>query len=284
MSFRHIHVHPISASLGAVVEGVDLAKLANESVFKEVHQAFLDHAVLLFRDQNLSHEDQIAFGRRFGELDIHPIAIGMEDHPEVLRVLKPAGERASFGTSWHTDNTFFERPSMASILYGATIPPYGGDTLYASSEKAYDALSDTMKKMLDGLQAVHSASRAYDPATTGEAKYKGEAAINYKFSEAVHEENTHPVIRTHPETGRKSIFVNPMFTLRIAGLSEAEGAPLLQFLFRHTVRPEFTCRVQWEPGTLLLWDNRCTQHYALDDYPDSDRLMFRVSVAGDRPA
>jgi len=214
---------------------------------------------------------------------VHPIAVGMEDYPEMLAVRKPAGERACFGTSWHTDNTFFERPSMASILYGVTIPPCGGDTLYASTEKAYEALSPRMREILDGLTAVHSASQAYDPAVTGEAKYRGEAAILYRYSDAVHEEHEHPVIRTHPETGRRGIFVNPMFTLRIVGLTEAEGAPLLDFLYRHTVRPEFTCRIRWEPGTLLLWDNRCTQHYAIDDYAGHERLMYRVSVSGDRP-
>jgi taurine dioxygenase len=283
MSFHHIRVQPLAGSLGAEIHGVDVSKPLSAETFDEVHQAFLEHAVLVFRDQPLSHADQISFGRRFGDLDIHPIAVGMEEYPEMLRVLKPKGERASFGTSWHADNTFFEKPSMASILYGATIPPHGGDTLYASAERAYDALSPTMKELLEGLTAVHSATRAYDPAVTGEAKYRGDAAISYRYSDAIREEHSHPVIRTHPETGRKCIFVNPMFTLRIEGLAEAESEPLLDFLYSHTTRPEFTCRVQWEPRTLLLWDNRCTMHYALDDYPDYDRLMFRVSVSGDRP-
>jgi taurine dioxygenase len=283
MSFQQITLRPLSGSLGAEIRGADLSKPLDASRFDEIHRAVLDHAVLAFRDQDVSHAEQIAFGGRFGELDVHPIAIGLEEHPERLKVLKPAGERASFGTSWHTDNTFFEKPSMASVLYGVTIPPHGGDTLFASTERAYEALSPVMKEMLEGLRAVHSASRAYDPATTGEAKYKGLAAINYKYSEAIHEEHEHPVIRTHPETGRKSIFVNPMFTLRVVGFSSAESASLLAFLFRHTVKSEFTCRVQWQPGTLLIWDNRCTQHYALDDYPDHERVMYRVSISGDRP-
>jgi taurine dioxygenase len=283
MSYSKIRVRPLSGNLGAEIEGVDLGQPLEDDVFAEVEQAFLEHSIIALRNQTLSHEDQIAFGRRFGELDVHPIAIGMEEYPEMIRVLKPAGERASFGTSWHSDNTFFEAPSKASILYGVEIPPYGGDTLWTSTQKAYEALSPKMKEIVDGLVAVHSASRAYDPGMTGEAKYRGEAAINYRYSDSIRDEVEHPVIRTHPETGRKAIFVNPMFTLRIAGLSAPEGKALLEFLYDHTTRPEFTCRLRWEPGTLAMWDNRCTQHYALDDYEGFERLMYRITVAGDRP-
>lgn len=276
-------IRPLSGHLGAEIAGVDLAHL-DDTTFADIHQAFLGHAVLVFRDQSLRHEDQIAFGRRFGDLDIHPIAVGLEAYPEIIRVLKPAGERASFGTSWHTDNTFFECPSMASVLYGVTLPPYGGDTLWASMEKAYETLSPAMKKVVDDLVGVHSASRAYDPAVTGTSKYEGRSAITYKYSEVIHEEVEHPVIRTHPETGRKCIFVNPMFTLRIVGMSRSESDAILGFLHAHATRPEFTCRLSWQPGTVALWDNRCTQHYAIDDYEGFERLMYRVSVSGDRPA
>jgi taurine dioxygenase len=283
MHFRHIQVRPLSGHLGAEIEGIDLSKPLEDRVFKEIHRAFLDHAVLAFRNQRLAHEDQISFGRRFGDLDIHPIAIGMEQHPEIIKVWKPAGERAAFGTSWHSDNTFFQKPSKASMLYGVTIPPNGGDTLFASMECAYAALSSGMKRLLEGLVAVHSATRAYDPEVTGAAKYRGEAAINYRYSDAIRQENEHPVIRTHPETGRKGIFVNAMFTQRIVGFSEAESQALLAFLYEHATRLDFSCRLRWEPGTLALWDNRSTQHYALDDYAEFDRLMYRVSVCGDRP-
>ncbi len=277
-----LEIHPLSGHLGAEIAGVDLARLDDDG-FAEIHRAFLDHAVLVFRDQKLEHPDQLAFAKRFGEPEVHPIAIGMESWPEIIKVWKPAGERASFGTSWHSDNSFFETPSLASILYGVTLPPYGGDTLWVSTETAWDTLSAGMKEIVDGLQAVHGASRAYDPAVTGEAKYRGEAAINYRLSDAIDEEVVHPVVRTHPETGRKGIFVNPMFTLRIVGLHEDESDALLRFLYRHTTRPEFSCRLQWKPGTVAIWDNRCTQHYAIDDYEGFDRLMYRVTVKGDRP-
>jgi taurine dioxygenase len=282
MSASPLEVRPLSGRIGAEVDGVDLTKL-DDGLFAEVHQAFLDHGVIVFRDQQLSHENLIEFGRRFGDLDVHPIAVGMEEYPEIIRVWKPAGERASFGTSWHSDNTFFEKPSMASILYGVTLPPYGGDTLWTSTEAAWEALSPGMKKILDGLSAVHSAARAYDPAVTGEAKYKGEAAISYRYSDVIQEEVEHPIVRTHPETQRKAIFVNPMFTQRIVGLSQAEGNAILRFLYAHATLPEFTCRLRWTAGTVAVWDNRRTQHYALDDYEGFDRLMFRVTVSGDRP-
>ncbi len=283
MSFRHIRVVPLSGRIGAEIDGVDLSKPLQSDVFEEIHRAYLDHAVIAFRGQTLSREEQIAFARRFGDLDVHPIAVGMPDHPEVIRVEKPAGERATFGTSWHSDNTFFEEPSQATVLYGVTIPAYRGDTLWASMESAYDALSPKMQEILGELSAIHGASRAYDPAVTGTDKYEGKTAIKYRYSDAVTREVQHPVIRTHPETGRRGIFVNPMFTLRIADLSEAEGEALLQFLFRHATQPEFTCRLRWETGTVVVWDNRCTQHYAIDDYAEHERLMYRVTVKGDRP-
>ncbi len=190
---------------------------------------------------------------------------------------------ARFGNDWHSDNSFFEEPSAATFLYGETIPPFGGDTIWASMERAYDALSLTMKKMLDGLVAVHSASHAYDPKVTGEAKYRGEAPIQYQYSEVVEAEVRHPVIRTHPETGRKGIYVNPMFTERIVGMTDAESHALLAFLYEHSVKPDFTCRFQWKSGSVALWDNRCTQHYALDDYREFERIMYRVTIAGSRP-
>jgi taurine dioxygenase len=278
-----IQVEPISGALGAEVSGIDLGHpLPGQSV-AAIRAALLEHAVLFFRDQTLTPEAQIALARHFGELDVHPIVEGLPEHPEIVRVRKPAGESASFGTGWHTDNTFFEAPSLGTILYGLAIPPYGGDTLFASMTRAYDALSDGMKEMLDGLVAVHSAARAYDPAVTGEAKYRGDAPIRYRHSDAIGKEVRHPVVRTHPETGRKGLFVNPMFTLRIDGLHGAESDALLGFLQSHATRPELTCRFRWRPNSLAFWDNRCVQHYAMDDYHEFERVMLRVTISGDRP-
>ncbi len=276
-----IEIRPLSGHIGAEILGVDVGVELDDATFSQIHDALLEHQVVVLRDQKLEHVDQIQFARRFGELDIHPIAIGLRAHPEVIRVFKPADESACFGTGWHTDNTFFEAPSRISVLYGVTIPPYGGDTLWSSMEAAYEALSSTMREMLDGLVAVHSASRAYDPRTTGEAKYRGEAAISYRYSDEIYSEVEHPVVRVHPETGRRSLFVNPMFTQRIIGLEEHESRALLEMLYAHATRPDFTCRLRWQPGTLAIWDNRNTQHYAMDDYRPFERLMYRVSVAGE---
>jgi taurine dioxygenase len=283
MGYRHIQVHPIAGSLGAEITGVNLAEPLSEECFAEVRQAFLAHAVVFFRGQALTEGAQIAFARRFGEPEVHPIVLGSDAHPELVRVLKPAGESASFGTGWHTDNSFFAKPSLGSVLYGVVIPPFGGDTIFASTERAYDALSEDLRRLLGGLRAVHSASRAYDPANVGEHKYRGEAPISYKWSDSIRDEVVHPVVRTHPETGRKSLYVNPMFTLRIEGMPRAESDALLRLLFDHCGKPDWTCRFRWTAGSVALWDNRCTWHYALDDYREFERLMHRVTIAGDAP-
>jgi len=208
----------------------------------------------------------------------------MAEHPEIIRVLKPAGESAFFGTSWHSDNSFFERPTAFTLLYGEVVPPVGGDTLFASMERAFETLSEPMRRFLAPLRAVHGAGRAYDPRVTGDAKYRGAAPITYRYSDAVHAQAEHPVVRTHPESGRRSLYVNPMFTERILGLAPHESEALLAMLYAHAVRPEFTCRLRWRPGTLAIWDNRSVQHYAIDDYAEHERVMYRVTVAGERPA
>ncbi len=278
-----LQVHPVSGALGAEISGVDLAKPLDDATFEAIHRAFLEHGAIFFRDQELRPDAQLEFARRFGELDVHPIVDGLEDHPELVRVFKPAGASASFGVGWHSDNSFFDEPSLGSVLYGVTIPPYGGDTLYASMERAYDALSPTLREMLAPLRAVHSAAKAYDPAVTGSSKYEGEGPITYRMSEAVYQTAEHPVVRTHPETGRPSLYVNAMFTDHIVGLERAESDALLGFLYEHCTRPDFSCRFRWSPGSVAVWDNRCVQHYAMDDYREFDRLMYRVTVRGDRP-
>lgn len=283
MSHAPVEVRPFAGALGAEISGVDLGKPCEGDVFAAIHRALLEHHVVVFRDQDLSRPEQLDFARRFGRPEVHPIANGLAEHPEVIRVLKPAGESAYFGTSWHTDNSFFERPSSFTVLYGETVPACGGDTVFASMEKAWATLSSPMQAFLAPLSAIHSASSAYDPKTTGDAKYRDEAAISYTFSESIYEEVEHPVMRTHPETGRASLFVNPMFTQRIAGLHADERSALLALLYDHATRPEFTCRVRWRPGTVTVWDNRCVQHYAIDDYADFERVMYRVTISGDRP-
>jgi taurine dioxygenase len=279
-----IEVRPLTGTLGAELSGVDLSAAPSDEVVAEIRAALLRYGVVCLRDQKLSREGQLAFARRLGEPEVHPIADGMSEHPEIIRVLKPAGESAYFGTSWHSDNSFFEKPSAITVLYGESVPPHGGDTLYASMERALETLSEPVRRFLAPLRAVHSASRAYDPRTTGEAKYRGETAITYTYSDSIHDEVEHPVVRTHPETGRESLYVNPMFTQRIVGLTPSESGALLEMLYAHATRPEFTFRLSWQPGTLAIWDNRCLQHYAIDDYQGFERIMYRVTIQGTRPS
>jgi taurine dioxygenase len=278
-----IEVLPLSGALGAEVRGVDLAQLDDDAC-EAVHRAFLDHGIVFLRGQSLSREEQLAFARRFGSPEVHPIVDGMEAFPEVIRIAKPRGERSFFGTAWHTDNSFLPKPSSITFLYADTVPAFGGDTLFASMETAWAALSGPMRRFLAPLRAVHSGASAYDPGATGEAKYRGETAITYTYSDAIYEEAEHPVMRTHPETGRQSLYVNATFTQRIVGLAKRESDALLAMLCAHAARPEFTCRLRWEPGTLTLWDNRCVQHCAVDDYEDFERVMYRVTIEGGRPA
>ena len=280
---RPIEVRPLAGSLGAELSGVAVAAALDDATLRALRDALLRYGVVVLRDQKLTRAAQLAFARQLGTPELHPIANGMAEHPELIRVLKPAGERAFFGTSWHTDNSFFEKPTSLTILYGETVPPVGGDTIYASMELAYETLSAPMKALLEPLVAVHSASRAYDPRTTGDAKYKGEAPITYTYSDAIYAEVEHPVVRTHPETGRKSLYVNAMFTQRIVGLASHESDALLAMLYAHVARPEFSCRLRWSPGSLALWDNRSVQHYAIDDYADFERVMYRVTLEGTRP-
>lgn len=279
-----LQIRGLAGALGAELRGIDLSQPLAPTQRKALDDALHRYGVLCIRDQKLDHEALLALARSFGTPDVHPIAMGMNEHPEIIRVLKPAGENAFFGTSWHTDNSFFECPSALTILYGDTVPPVGGDTVFASMERAWQALSEPLRRFLEPLEAIHSARAAYDPRTTGDAKYRGEAAIQYKYSESIYEEVVHPVVRTHPVTGRKSLYVNPMFTQQIVGLSKPESAALLALLNDLSTRPEFTCRIQWENGTLAIWDNRWLQHYAIDDYADYERIMYRVTIRGERPA
>lgn len=273
-----LNIRPLSGVLGAEVGDVNLVELTDEQ-FGAVQQAFLDHHVLVFRDQDLSPEDHLRFGRRFGELDTHPFVVGNAEHPEVLDVITVPDDRVNFGGGWHTDVTFLAEPDLGSILYAVDPPAVGGDTLFANQHAAYRSLSSTMKAMIDDLVAVHSAGPQYAEgglSTTSKAMETRNADLAAKTVE-------HPVVRTHPATGTKGLYVNQAFTTQIKGLKPAESHALLSFLFDHATLERFTCRVHWEPGTLVMWDNRSVQHYALFDFAGQRRHMRRITVKGDRP-
>jgi len=274
-----IMVEPVSGTVGAVVHGVDLSEPLDERLVAEISEAFLAHHVLFFSDQDLSPEAQLQFGRYFGELDVHPFVEGMESHPEVIEIITEPDDRLNFGGGWHSDVTFFEEPDLGSILYAIEVPPFGGDTLFANQHAAYEALSDTMKVLLDGLVAKHSAGPQY-----AEGGYSTlSKSMKTKSVEHADRVVCHPLVRTHPETGKKALYVNPAFTVGIQGMRLDESMALLGFLFNHAVRERFTCRFRWSSGSVAMWDNRSVQHYALFDYRGHRRHMRRITVKGDRP-
>lgn len=270
---------PISGVVGAEVTGFDLARQLSDDQLLALREGFVRHGVLVFRDQQLSPEAQVAFGRSLGELDFHPFVEMNRDHPEVLDVITVPEDRINFGGGWHCDVTFLPEPDLGSILYAVEVPEFGGDTLFANQAAAYEALSETMKTMLDGLTAVHTAGPQY---AEGGLSTTSKAMVTHSAERAT-ESVEHPVIRTHPESGRKSLYVNQAFTTHIVGLKRPESRALLDFLFGHAVLERFTCRVRWAPGTLVMWDNRTVQHHALFDYVGQRRHMRRITVKGDRP-
>jgi taurine dioxygenase len=282
MTYRTIQVHPVSGALGAEISGVDLAQELDDGVIGEIRQALVDNLVIFFRDQKLTPERLIGFGRRFGELQVHDFVAGMNAHPEIIEVRKEEDERRNFGGVWHTDVSYLEKPALGSVLYALEVPAYGGDTLFSNQYLAYETLSEGMKSMLGGLQAVHSARTSYGvdaPRVTEKVK----SSMPIRFTEAAHGEIAHPVVRTHVESGRQALYVNGGFTIRFADMTESESAPLLHYLYDHAVRPEFTCRFRWEKGSIAFWDNRCVQHNAINDYHGQRRVMHRVTIEGERP-
>lgn len=282
MSYQSIDVRPVAGSLGADVYGADLASDLSNQAFEELHQAFLDHQVLFIRDQELTPQQQVAFGRRFGKPNIYPFVPGLDDAPEIFEILKTEKDEKNFGGAWHSDTTYLERPPLATMLYAREVPDIGGDTMYANTYDAYETLSDGMKATLAPLIGVNSAALS---ASGGRANlFKSHSGMtSSKMQEAEVMEAEHPVVRTHPGTGRKSLYVNRAHTVRFKGWTEAESKPVIDFLADHIVRPEFTCRMRWEVGTLGIWDNRCVQHFAINDYPGKRRRMHRMTIEGEVP-
>ncbi len=272
-----MNVKKIAGALGAELSGVDLRSLTDQQV-KEVRAAWLEHLVVFFRDQQLSPAEYMAFAKRIGQPIEYPFVKGIPGYPEIIEVKKLEHEKVNFGGVWHSDTAYLDEPPMASMLLAREIPPHGGDTLFANMYLAYETLSDGMKRLLDPLVAVNSSAKA-DVTRTREDRLKTDARDG-AGKELVAE---HPVVRTHPETGRKALYVNFAHTVRFRDMTEKESAPLLEYLFQHQIRPEFTCRFVWQVGSLALWDNRCAQHNPVNDYHGYKRLMHRITLAGERP-
>ncbi len=271
-------VERIAGALGAEVSGIDLAAPLAAQDIGEIRAAMNEHLVLFFRDQPLPPDRFMAFARAMGTPVEYPFVKGLDGYPEIIEVKKLEHERVNFGGIWHSDTAYLEQPPMGSMLLAREVPDYGGDTEFANQYLAYEALSEGMKQLLAGLRAVNSSAKA-DVTRTREDRVRDDARPDAR-GEYLAE---HPVVRTHPDTGRKALYVNVAHTVRFAGMSEAESAPLLEYLFAHQVRPEFTCRFRWKVGSLAWWDNRCALHNPINDYHGHRRVMHRITLQGDTP-
>jgi taurine dioxygenase len=270
-----IEIRRLSGVLGAEITNVNVARLT-DTEFEQIQQALLEHGVIVIRDQDIVPGQQVEFAKRWNDLHVHPYLRGLEEHPEVIEVVKEPEERGGFGAHWHTDQIFTPAPAMATMLYAKEVPQFGGDTMFASMHAAYDALSPGMQAMLRGVRTFNQ----YDKS----APRTGTMASKVTSNESAADMSSHPLIRVHPETGRPALYINDMETTRhLDGMTEAESAPLLRFLLAHATRPEFTCRVNWEVGSLAIWDNRQVLHMALNDYHGQRRFMHRITIQGDVP-
>ncbi len=277
--FRTITATPFTGLFGAEISGVDLNNI-DEQTTREIRAALLRYHVIFFRDQDLSPETQAAFARRFGDLNRHPYVKPMDGHPDVFRIVKQPQDTHHFGEGWHTDLSYTETPAMGTLLYGVEVPEAGGDTAFCSLAGAYDALSDGLKDMLSGLKAVYTNANTYSKESR---RFQVGVSKGMDVQAAVVKEVEHPMIRTHPETGLKSLYLSPLHFTRFAGMSPEQSKPLYDTVVAHATQPEYTCRFRWQNGSLAFWDNRCTMHYAINDLTGVTRIMQRVTIEGDRP-
>ena len=275
---QRLEVKLLSNVVGAEVTGVDLLEPVSDETIADIRKIWLEHGVIFFRNQPLTADAFQAFAQRFGDIVEYPFVKGLPDHPLIVPVLKMPHERHNFGGVWHTDTTYLEVPPAATMLIARELPPVGGDTMFASGYAAYEALSDGLKKTLSQLIAVNSSAKAAVTHSREDRMANDPAAMAKKELNS-----EHPVLRTHPETGRLSLYVNPGHTLKFAGWSEEESRGLLDYLFEHQVRPEFTCRFVWQTDSIALWDNRCVLHNPINDYHGHKRLLHRITLAGQKP-
>ena len=281
--YEHIRVQPQPHGFGAAITGLSIAKPLPAPVLGEVKKAWAAHSVICFPDQPLTHSQLEAFTRQFGEFGVDPYIVPMEGHPHILELRREPDEKAvNFGAQWHSDWSFQEEPPAGTILHAKVTPPVGGDTLYADCYRAYEDLSDTMKRLLDGLVAIHSASLPYGKEGLF-AKETEARTMKIVVSEEADKTWPHPLVRVHPVTRRKALYVSPVYTLGIQGMTRGESAALLGYLYQHMVRDDYVYRHRWSPDMLTLWDNRCTVHNAEGGYDGHLRLMHRTTIAGERP-
>lgn len=282
MASQAIDVKPISGALGAEIFGVDISCPLSNQEFDKIHQTFLNHHVICFRDQKLTPQKQVEFAQKFGKPDVYPFIKAIPETPEVIEILKTEKDTVNFGGGWHTDTSYLKYPALGSMLYALEVPNAGGDTMFANMHLAYEVLSDGMKDFLSGLVGVNTSAQNYRGGRAKKMKELDGMKDKY-IEESEVSVAEHPVVRTHPETGRKGLYVSRAHTSHFKGMTEAESKPLIDYLSDHATQPAFTCRMNWRPGTLIFWDNRSTQHFAVNDYDGQRRRMHRVTLIGDRP-
>ena len=269
-----MEIIPLTGGLGAEIFGADLRDPAQ---FDAIRQSFVDHSVITLRAQQITPEDHLAFARRWGAINVNRFFTALEDHPEIAVVVKEPDQKGAIGEQWHTDHAYDTEPAMGSILHAIETPPHGGDTVFCSMGAAYDGLSERFRELLEGLKAWHSSRHVF-----GAVQSNADAMRTGRVGNAdlATQDALHPVVIRHPLSGRKGLYVNPQFTTRIEGLSAAESDAILQMLYAHCQKPEFQCRVRWQPGDVTMWDNRATWHKAINDYHGHRRYMHRVTVEG----
>jgi taurine dioxygenase len=282
--YRHLTVQKFSGSGGADVTGVDLSQEVSDEILAEIRAALLDNLVICIRDQHFTPAQQLAFARRWGEIHLHPFMQGMPDYPEILAIIKKPTDKKNFGGAWHTDQMFSPSPAMATMLYALEVPSAGGDTMFTNQYLAYEALSDGMKALAGSLRTVCVGDnfRQQDGRSRKDRYTDAMSDMKVKDPGNVQTTSIHPLVRTHPETGRKALYIGG-HAQRFDGMTDEESIPLIDYFMKHSIRPEFTCRVRWASGTLTIWDNRCTQHFAINDYPAETRIMHRITICGDQP-
>ncbi|MFT5393509.1 MAG: taurine dioxygenase [Gammaproteobacteria bacterium] len=276
-----LDIKPLSAAVGAVVSGVDLREPVDEDALATMRTALGEHGVLVFRDQDLTPDQHLAFAKQWSNVNINRFFTPVDGHPEIAEVLKEPDQQRNIGGGWHTDHSYDTEPAMGSMLFAREVPPHGGDTLFASMFEAYEALSDGLKEMLGGLNAVHSSRHVFGPGARRYADPGNDIGTRIGNQELATQDAVHPVVIKHPISGRKSLYVNPGFTVRFDCWTDEESAPLLAYLYKHAAMPEFTGRLNWEKGSLAFWDNRATWHYALNDYQGHRRHLHRITLEGE---
>ncbi|MPY74365.1 MAG: taurine dioxygenase [Alphaproteobacteria bacterium] len=279
--YETIAVQRISGALGAEISGIDLTKPLTDALYAEIYQAFLENQVIFFRDQHMTPEQFLAFARRWGGIHLHPYMKGLDEIPEILELIKTETDTYAFGSSWHSDQMFAPKPAKCTMLLGREIPPAGGDTMFANMYLAYESLSPGMRATLDRLKALNSGDKKRGGGTKNRAeRYSGAQGMKLKDPGNIQTDSVHPLVRTHADTGRKGLYLGS-HTQHLDGFTPEESEPILSFLRAHCRRPEFTCRFRWAPGSLAIWDNRCAQHYAINDYAGYRRRMHRITIKGE---